>query len=704
MRGLWIGLLAGLWAQECGTAFLPQNTSPRTTALRKGRMRSIIPDTACHPNADFVVPVVFHVIYSGPQDSLPLSVIEEQMEQLFEDFRRIPYTGSYTPWGADMNVEFALATKDPTGQPTSGVVYWKYNQPPLNWTSPKLCLDDEAVMKAATGWPRDQYLNIWVVPIVCGFQGLCDTCTTTQVAGYAYYPWDAPTYYPTEFGTVVITRTVGRVGTLRRKGRVVTHELGHNLGLPHTFDQGCDNPSDCNGDGICDTPPTAQANYLFQQQNTCDVDWPDRPDDLRNVMDYTGDPHSHLPFTLGQSDVAYWALTDVSTYYPDLTSLSNLQATGTGPYGRVRAAVWAENTTGLVGTPIRFHAVAEGQPYLFSWNFYGGVPDNPASPCPVVTYPAPGIYPPPQLIVQNLSGRRDTAYFSNFIQIDTVRSLPYFEGFETGSYNMYISSGGLRHGFVRGWARWDTSAFPAGAYGASQYAMRLRLHNYPFYGERHHLITPAFDFRVPAGQRVRLTFAVSYACLTWSDSYSLPLTYVDTLRVWASPDGGGTWQLVYEKSGSDLSTHPSGCIVHSGTIDGAAYLPLHWRTDTVFLDAYQGVNGVRLRFEAIAGGGNNLYIDDVRVEAIPTGPTTSLGSAEASVSVYTTAEGAYLVSSKPQRASWRLYDGLGRVVAQGDVFLSAGVNPLPLPALSAGVYRLLVETPEGIQIRPYLRW
>lgn len=52
------------------------------------------------------------------------------MQRLFEDFRRIPGRLGFTPKGVDMDIDFSLATLAPDGQPTTGIVYWRYDAPP----------------------------------------------------------------------------------------------------------------------------------------------------------------------------------------------------------------------------------------------------------------------------------------------------------------------------------------------------------------------------------------------------------------------------------------------------------------------------------------------------------------------------------------------------------------------------------------------
>ena len=59
-------------------------------------------------------------------------------------------------------------------------------------------------------------------------------------------------------------------------GKVLAHEMGHYLGLYHTFEGGCYN-ADCltSGDRVCDTPPDNSVRASFSctlPENSCFTD------------------------------------------------------------------------------------------------------------------------------------------------------------------------------------------------------------------------------------------------------------------------------------------------------------------------------------------------------------------------------------------------------------------------------------------------
>ncbi|MCX8112008.1 MAG: M43 family zinc metalloprotease [Bacteroidia bacterium] len=655
---------------------------------------------SCTPSR-YIIPVVFHVIYSNSSDSISYQRIWNQMLRAHEDFRRIPETAGFATGGADTEIEFSLATKDPNGNPTTGVVYWKYDQPPLNWTSPDFCRETQDYsMKQATGWDRSRYLNVWIVPRLCTRSSSSSPCNQCNiVAGYAFFPFILD---PISYGTVIGSDYFWG-GPYSRGMRTLIHELGHNLNLPHTFNNGCGG-TNCGttGDGICDTPPTAatNGNFSVRRQNTCTNDNPDLPDNTRNYMDYVVDADM-THFTVGQRARSWAAIQSSSSRLSPLVRSIIPQQTGTGAYGRVKAYFSASQRVGCPGEPIQFFSYSMGAPHIYEWSFSGGIPDNPSASCPTVTFPAAGTYDV-QLIVENQSGRRDTLLKQNYIRIqDTIYNLPYIQDFEGAVFpplDSYIQNpdGG------RTWDRFRSTSSPRGAYGASATSMRLAFFSYSSYRESDSWVTPSLDLRPYTGSSpsVQLKFSWAYACLNFEGtvgSYnSYELDYIDSLRVYVSTDCGRTWDLVWQRSGRALSTHPDGCIVARGSVSSTShqFLPSssQWATDSLLLDDYKG-QVIRLRFEGISGWGNNLYLDDIVVDTLPS-LSTNLRPLSPIIRAYISDATLHLsISTDLPNLALRLYDIQGREIwrdSQGP--LSAGTHRISLPDdLSPGIYLLRLD-------------
>lgn len=721
-------MLTLVWAQRpaCGTDLLYERAlqenphlaqmqellEQATLAFLEQNGPSLRTQTGC-PESDYVIPVVVHIIHSGAgqSDSLPLSRVIYQMEQLFDDFRKRPYSKGHSS-GVDTRIEFSLATKDPNGNPHPGVTYTHYSAAGLSVPKVSVGGSDATTMKSNTGWPRNKYLNIWVIQ--CIYSSSPSTC---DVLGFATFPGIGSS---TNQGVVVTSDYFG----LPNKSQTTTHEIGHYLNLYHTFQGGCvgTSGSNCNssGDRVCDTPPTRQANYgAARRQNTCleastlTATSGDRPDQVRNYMDYLDDPSLDI-FTEGQRQRMAAALNTASDRTP-LWQASNLQATGTGPYGRIKANFALQGCDQppcyvCPGQQLNLISYSMGKPSQFTWEIKQGstvISSSTTGPCTQLTAPStPGTYDI-RLAVSNLVGTAETTYTGFLIVRDPAqaRSFPFTEGFEGSTFppaGWTIQSPDYRTANSNiTWDRYNSTG--RGSFGASNAMARIR--NFIYYNrtQRDHLITPLIDIPATAQNPV-IEFDVYYRALYWENSSANQVGYLygDTLAVYISKDCGTTWERLYYKGGEDLDVTGSAIQVigrNISTTDQAvppSGANTAWRHEIVSIPPIYKGHKVLIRFENITEMGNNLFIDSIQVrEATPSALTGSRPTPILTLTPNPTSEEAHLTIRHAAGLpfQWTLYNTLGQALLSGQGSL---INPeehitLPTAPLPAGLYMLQVH-------------
>lgn len=105
------------------------------------------------------------------------------------------------------------------------------------------------------------------------------------IAGYGTFPSSYRTS-PTQDG-IVIVHTGLPGGTTYSQGGLAIHEVGHWMGLYHTFQGGCARNANNGGDLISDTPAEATSNYYCTPRDSCTGPNFAGLDPIENHMDYT---------------------------------------------------------------------------------------------------------------------------------------------------------------------------------------------------------------------------------------------------------------------------------------------------------------------------------------------------------------------------------------------------------------------------------
>ena len=232
------------------------------------------PNARLYSNGSITIPVYFHIVSrSDGTGNIPDAWLDNQINAMNEHYSGLD-TPVYRTAAANMSFRFAKAGVTRTVNDT--------------WYAAGPGSAAQTAMKNAL------------------HQGSADDLNFYTNSGGGYLGWATfPNEYtgaPAQDGVVCYWASLpGSNYTPYNEGDTGTHEVGHWLGLYHTFQGGCT----ASNDGVADTPAERAATYGCPSGNidTCKAKSLPGLDPYENFMDYTDDPCMYK-FSLGQSDRA----------------------------------------------------------------------------------------------------------------------------------------------------------------------------------------------------------------------------------------------------------------------------------------------------------------------------------------------------------------------------------------------------------------
>lgn len=285
-------------SRNCGVMDYQEQEFLKKPYLRESRRNAEIQmqkflneDNTAKKNNQVVVtiPVVVHVVYNNATENISDAQINSQISVLNLDFRKLnadisSIPGPFAGLAADAEIQFCLASTDPSGNPTTGITRTAS-------THGSFYLEND-VKYATTGghdvWNPDNYLNIWVCRL------------SNNLLGYAQFPG----LDPATDGVVIGYTCFGTLGTAQSPynlGRTATHEIGHYFDLLHIWG---DEDACAADDEVTDTPQQKASNggcpnypLVNGAGASCSGTAPGAM--FMNYMDYVNDACMYM-FTTGQ--------------------------------------------------------------------------------------------------------------------------------------------------------------------------------------------------------------------------------------------------------------------------------------------------------------------------------------------------------------------------------------------------------------------
>lgn len=268
----------------------------------------------------YTIPVVVHVIHTGGAIGTTYNPSVAQIQAGINYLNQV-FEGTLPAIEGvgEIQINFALATRDPNCNPSSGITrtdgsaiadYTAFGVNVNNATGV-----NESVIKDLIRWDPYRYYNVWLVNRIDGNDGT----SGSFIGGFAYFPGSPSTVD----GTIMLAT---QMNTNRK---TLSHEMGHAFSLYHPFEGAsgatCPANADCtvDGDEICDTDPITQpAGFVCRTgTNTC-----------------TGNPYSI------NTEHNFMNYTNCATLFTADQKIMMLAAAA-GPFRRGLANSWARSAT-----------------------------------------------------------------------------------------------------------------------------------------------------------------------------------------------------------------------------------------------------------------------------------------------------------------------------------------------------------------------
>jgi PKD repeat protein len=347
--------------RRCGTPDLPIAT--RRLQAQKNLIANadctqaetrIKPDYA--PGDTFEIPVIVHVVSkTDGVGRIPEAYVRSQIDVLNEDFTALD--GTLGAGGTNVKVRFKLVDKDPQGRPHPGFEYVT-NDAFFNDPGPR----NPNPMKQALHWDTKKYFNLYT-----------NDASGGGTLGYATFPQDSNGTDGYLDGVVIVHTSFGRdapAGGIYNKGRTATHEVGHYLGLFHTFQSGCSDATKpyLTGDLVSDTNPESAPTFNCPVgAQSCSG-----PAPIKNYMDYTQDTCMNQ-FSPEQANRIRCAMLNYrSTLF---------QVVGAPPGGnKAPVADFGQTSTGLAVAFLDRSTDPDGQVVSSQWSFGDGASSTEKNP------------------------------------------------------------------------------------------------------------------------------------------------------------------------------------------------------------------------------------------------------------------------------------------------------------------------------------
>ena len=205
---------------------------------------------------EIILPIVFHVVWSNPEENISEELLRSQLQVINDDFNRLNPDIINVPQRfqddvSSIGIRFCLAQQDPDGNPHPGIIRVQTAVEFIGGqkeAESNISLIKNSSLGGSDAWDPERFLNVWIGARNDGIAGMA-TFPTAEEAGTS------------EDGIELDYTVVGirNDNSAFNLGRTLTHEIGHYLNLEHPWGStvSCFNE----GDFVEDTPDQGEVYF-----------------------------------------------------------------------------------------------------------------------------------------------------------------------------------------------------------------------------------------------------------------------------------------------------------------------------------------------------------------------------------------------------------------------------------------------------------
>lgn len=689
---------------------------------------STLRTTASNDTSWIDIPIVVHIIHDYGSEFVTDNQVFDAVKEWNVVFAKQNADTSdviapFKKYVGNPRIRLRLATKDPLGNPTKGIVrhrsYLTYGA------------SDQAKYDP---WPNTSYLNIWFINTF--------NANHQSAAAYAYFP-SVGLAIPHYDGVISLS-------SYMNSDKTINHEIGHTMSLYHTWGNNNNAAAGVCADGgtdeVDDTPPTighmttgctpaalydtnCATNYYKVYTTIYDsvsggdsvvttlVNYPDTVNS-QNIMDYT---YCSRMFTKGQVDRMRAVLFDTASYAGrvNLHKTDNLNFTGALLSRPELKPIPEFNCTN--NNKVQYFTCPDGGAQLrfsnrtwndtitsLTWTFSNGAttPTSTAANPTYGTAVTTGFSEPGWVTVtMNATGNgasgdttrtwsdavyvadktpvNPASYFEDFTNVDKWPFFNYFENnfkWKKSNVGMYDNSAVMYQGYDQridpSFGSYPTTGSPAGDYDD--------------------MFSVPVDLSGFGSSDCNLNF--QYASASRS---SITLNITDTLEISYSIDRAKTW--------TKLSTMTKGTLINNGSVptEFIPNSPSNWSPKTISIPTAARQSYVVFRFRYKPGvstdltysSGNNFFMDRLNFSSYTAEVADAMhNSGQIVIAPNPTQGNAYVIVKGAQsaEATITVSDIAGKVVYTTSASLAGAETKIEIPQsvlAVKGIY--LVQTQTG---------